>query len=789
MFVSAPPAQAAVIASFTGPTCANGTAALLGEWAGAGLPGSFQPSSAGDTISLNTTASGYPAGSVRASWASATGAAPEYESFTPVGAGLASQYGVPSLELGTTNAGPSTHVIDITFPEATAVYFPMLDVDTVESGSIQGFNGAAAVAGTATVRNSAGSLVVTQTGTVSNFNAPSITNYPDTDDRGMLDVTFTTPVTRIRIVDTVAFGSNEIGNLWGCQSQDLVKAATTPAITSATASTVTYHTDLTFSVGNSQPAGGMRVYAPQVTDNLATALSGAPTFTAATVTNISATGPAPACTVNSSFTGVGANSLLAGTGHLSPGEQCVISVGVDVTYPFSATPFTKNNTSSASGAGTSTKVSDASTNGAGLPGAPKGDTASPTPLDFPAFSPAIDLVKTADRTSLVVGETITYTFAATNIGNVPLSAVTITEGTFTGSGTMSGIACPLTPPVVLAPGSAMTCTATYVVTQADVDAGTITNDASVTGAPPVGVPVTDVASASISGTSTPAIALVKSADKSGFVAGETITYSFTATNTGNVTLAGVGISEGAFTGSGTMSALTCTPNQPAALAPGDTITCSATYVTSQSDVDAGGLTNHATATGTPPTGSPVTSTDQVTVPATRTPALSLVKTIASVGDANGNGKHDPGDVVTYQFVTTNTGNVTLTSVNVAETAFSGTGAMSAMTCSPVAPATLAPGQVMTCTATYVVTQSDAAAGQITNTAIATGQAPDVDGPITVMTAPSSAQLATQPTPATPSGAVLAFTGAPFGLVPPGIASALLVLGLTLVLVGRRRKRT
>ena len=85
----------------------------------------------------------------------------------------------------------------------------------------------------------------------------------------MLDVTFASAVTRIRIVDTVAFGSNEIGNLWGCQSQDLVKAATTPAITSATTSTVTYHTDVTFTLGNSQPAGGMRVYTPQVIDNLA----------------------------------------------------------------------------------------------------------------------------------------------------------------------------------------------------------------------------------------------------------------------------------------------------------------------------------------------------------------------------------------------------------------------------------------------------------------------------------------------------------------------------------------
>ena len=48
---------------------------------------------------------------------------------------------------------------------------------------------------------------------------------------------------------------------------------------------------------------------------------------------------------------------------------------------------------------------------------------------------------------------------------------------------LSAIACPAT---TLAPGASETCTATYTTTQADVDAGSITNTGTATGTPPTG---------------------------------------------------------------------------------------------------------------------------------------------------------------------------------------------------------------------------------------------------------------------------------------------------------------
>src|SRR6185437_11073714 len=149
------------------------------------------------------------------------------------------------------------------------------------------------------------------------------------------------------------------------------------------------------------------------------------------------------------------------------------------------------------------------------------------------------------------------------------------------------------------------------------------------------------------------------------------------------------------------------------LAPGASTTCTATtaYTIIQTDVDAGQVTNTATATALDPGGVPVASAStSVTVPVVAVSALSLVKA-ASTFDANGDGVIGVGDTVSWTFRVTNSGSTTLTGVAIDDPI------AGAVTC-PVT--TLAPDATTTCTADapHVVTQPDVDLGDVSNTATA-----------------------------------------------------------------------
>ena len=93
-------------------------------------------------------------------------------------------------------------------------------------------------------------------------------------------------------------------------------------------------------------------------------------------------------------------------------------------------------------------------------------------------APVITVDKQAGvPTGATAGSTIDYSFVVTNTGNVTLDPVSRLLIPKTGP-----VSCPVT---VLAPGESTTCTATYTLTQADVDAGHVANTATVTGTPPV----------------------------------------------------------------------------------------------------------------------------------------------------------------------------------------------------------------------------------------------------------------------------------------------------------------
>lgn len=356
----------------------------------------------------------------------------------------------------------------------------------------------------------------------------------------------------------------------------------------------------------------------------------------------------------------------------------------------------------------------------------------PSEVTIPSVdpAPALSIVKSSDvETVAKAGDAISYSFLVTNTGNVTLTDVTVTETEFSGTGTAPVILCPAGASN-LVPGADVTCTATYTVTQADVDAGTITNIASVTGTPPSPLtppPVTPSNEVVVDVPPVPALEIEKSATPETITAaGQTISYSFVVTNTGNVTLTNVMVNETDFTGTGTLSDVVC-PAGAASLAPGADITCTAIYVVTQADVDAGEITNAATAGGTPPnplTPPPVSPEDEVTVDVPATPAITVVKSADEAAQED----IAAGQEVTYSFLVTNTGNVTLTDVEVIEGEFSGTGALSAILC-PEEATSLAPGDQVTCEATYRVTQADVDAGTVTNTATATGTPPTGPDPV------------------------------------------------------------
>ncbi|MBP8838694.1 MAG: DUF11 domain-containing protein, partial [Dermatophilaceae bacterium] len=241
-----------------------------------------------------------------------------------------------------------------------------------------------------------------------------------------------------------------------------------------------------------------------------------------------------------------------------------------------------------------------------------------------------------------VGDTVSYAFSVTNTGNVTLAPVTFTDVMLG----LSGVACVDS----LVPGETLPCstTGTYVITMADSQAGGVLNTATATGVPPAAFEMAEVTDTSDAGTAPsgpgtvstvttpggtetanptgvttevpnssadptedptalvlatpmPKIGLWKSisaiADSTGdgwLGAGDTITYTFTVKNTGNVRLVPVTITDTllGFTDAACVETL----------APGAIATCvtTASYVITAADVTAGGVANTALATGTPP---------------------------------------------------------------------------------------------------------------------------------------------------------------------------------------------
>lgn len=218
---------------------------------------------------------------------------------------------------------------------------------------------------------------------------------------------------------------------------------------------------------------------------------------------------------------------------------------------------------------------------------------------------ALNLEKTAfPATYDTEGQTITYNYVVKNTGNVPISGLTVTDDKL-GVSSRSN--------TILEPNNSTTVMTTYMITQADLNAGSVTNVADAVGtyngneinSNTCAVTVTADKSALNFDKTEPQSTYSATYDNMQVVSnmtivtlasptnysteGQTITYNYIVTNTGNVDIKGP---------------ITITDNKTNPiviyidLAPGLNTTGNAIYNITRADLDAGYVSNLASATGT-----------------------------------------------------------------------------------------------------------------------------------------------------------------------------------------------
>ena len=248
---------------------------------------------------------------------------------------------------------------------------------------------------------------------------------------------------------------------------------------------------------------------------------------------------------------------------------------------------------------------------------PSCSTATVTVTVIEAPAPLLVLVKTAEVDGAQVGDEITYTFTVTNTGNTVIDNITV-DDPLTGSVNLA------INPSTLAPGEEGTASATYVLTQADINLGEVMNSATVIGQDPIGNDVMDISDSGDElvdedgdGDPTndptitqieqlPNLALTKlgiyvDTNNDGLLnTGDEIQYTFTVTNTGNVDITNITLSDplpGIVINGGPIDLL---------VGETDESSFTAVYTLTEDDIFAGRVENQATVTGQDPNGEDIT---------------------------------------------------------------------------------------------------------------------------------------------------------------------------------------
>jgi gliding motility-associated-like protein/uncharacterized repeat protein (TIGR01451 family) len=259
----------------------------------------------------------------------------------------------------------------------------------------------------------------------------------------------------------------------------------------------------------------------------------------------------------------------------------------------------------------------------------------------------------------------------------------------------------------LNPGAQEQVTLSRNITQSDINAGEYTLNAIASGLDPDSAPVSDNDEATVTATQTAALTVTNVPNPTTYsVVGDVINFVITVRNSGNVTLTNVNVTvpSGVSVTSGSANMGTLNPGAQEQVTLSRNIT--------QSDINAGEYTLNAIASGLDPDSAPVSDNDEATVTATQTAALTVTNV------PNPTTYSVVGDVINFVITVRNSGNVTLTNVNV--TVPSGV----SVTSGSANMGTLNPGAQEQVTLSRNITQSDINAGEYTLNAIASGLDPD-----------------------------------------------------------------
>ena len=344
---------------------------------------------------------------------------------------------------------------------------------------------------------------------------------------------------------------------------------------------------------------------------------------------------------------------------------------------------------------------------------------TPGEKEDPTEEPAGHLTVTKETTSTPeegnsygLGETISYKVTVTNDGNLTIKDITVTDEL---TGNVGDKAWTIDK---LAPGESEEFTAEYTVTETDILAGKVVNNATATGTSPdpdePEVPVTPGEKEDPTEVAAPSLYIEKIADKnpSQVKLGDIINYTITVKNNGNVTIKNVKVTDD----------LTKDEETYDALKPGETKELKVSYTVTEDDLLKGKVTNVATVTGTDPNGNSIEETDTVNV-TTEDPVgkLKVTKTTTSK-PANGE-TYALGEEITYEITVENTGNLTVSDITVTDELTGNVGNDAWKIDS------LAPGEKSTpFEAKYTVTEDDILAGEVANEATAAGTTKNNDNP-------------------------------------------------------------